>query len=155
FTLNADGSFSYTPAANYNGTDTFTYKANDGAADSNIATVTITINPVNDAPSVAVDVVDGTTAITVNEGNTAVNTGTFADIDSGSVTITASIGTITAQDSGPSGAWTWTYPTTDDLGPLTVTITATDSNGAHTDTTFTFTVLNVAPTIVMSTSTIT
>ena len=30
-TLNADGSFTYTPAANYNGPDSFTYKANDGA----------------------------------------------------------------------------------------------------------------------------
>lgn len=49
-TLNADGSFGYTPAANYNGTDSFTYKANDGTADSNVATVTITVNPVNDAP---------------------------------------------------------------------------------------------------------
>ena len=35
-TLNADGTFTYTPAANYNGTDSFTYKANDGTADSNI-----------------------------------------------------------------------------------------------------------------------
>jgi hypothetical protein len=35
---------------NYNGPDTFTYVANDGTVDSNIATVTITVNPVNDAP---------------------------------------------------------------------------------------------------------
>ena len=35
-TLNADGCFTYTPAANYNGTDSFTYTANDGAADSNV-----------------------------------------------------------------------------------------------------------------------
>ena len=34
--LNADGSFTYTPALNYNGTDSFTYKANDGTVDSNI-----------------------------------------------------------------------------------------------------------------------
>ncbi|NOG48609.1 MAG: tandem-95 repeat protein [Chloroflexi bacterium] len=53
-TLNGDGSFIYTPNANFNGSDTFTYKANDGTADSNVATVTITVNPVNDAP-VAVD----------------------------------------------------------------------------------------------------
>ncbi len=50
FTLNADGSFSYTPAANFNGTDSFTYKANDGANDSNVAMVTIAVNPLNDAP---------------------------------------------------------------------------------------------------------
>ena len=50
FTLNADGSFSYTPYANFNGSDSFTYKANDGSLDSNVATATITVNPVNDAP---------------------------------------------------------------------------------------------------------
>src|SRR6185295_17651618 len=53
--LNADGSFTYTPTANYNGPDSFTYQAKDAAgALSNTATVTITVNPVNDAP-VAVD----------------------------------------------------------------------------------------------------
>jgi VCBS repeat-containing protein len=49
--LNSDGSFIYYPNLDFFGTDTFTYKANDGQADSNIATVTITVNPVNDAPS--------------------------------------------------------------------------------------------------------
>ena len=49
--INSDGSFSYTPNANFNGIDTFTYKANDGSVDSNLATVTITVNPVNDAPA--------------------------------------------------------------------------------------------------------
>src|SRR5205823_3796100 len=49
-TLNSNGSFSYVPASNYNGGDSFTYKANDGQADSAIATVNITITGVNDAP---------------------------------------------------------------------------------------------------------
>ena len=49
-TLNAGGSFTYTPGSDYNGSDSFTYKANDGSADSNVATVHITVNPVNDAP---------------------------------------------------------------------------------------------------------
>src|SRR5438128_4188769 len=40
-----DGSFSYIPAPSYNGTDSFTYKANDGTADSGTATVTITVIP--------------------------------------------------------------------------------------------------------------
>ena len=35
-TLNADGSFTYTPDANFNGTDSFTYTANDGTADCNV-----------------------------------------------------------------------------------------------------------------------
>ena len=50
---NLDGSFTYTPNANYFGTDSFTYRANDGEFDSNLATVDITVNPVNDAPVVA------------------------------------------------------------------------------------------------------
>ncbi len=49
--LNANGTFTYTPAANFNGTDSFTYLANDGQLNSNVATVTITVNPVNDAPT--------------------------------------------------------------------------------------------------------
>src|SRR5439155_6720999 len=49
-TLNADGSFTYTPNANFNGLDSFTYRANDGTDDSSPATVTITVNAVNDAP---------------------------------------------------------------------------------------------------------
>ena len=42
-TLNDDGSFIYIPESDFNGTDSFTYKANDGLADSNVATVTITV----------------------------------------------------------------------------------------------------------------
>ncbi len=58
FTLNADGTFSYTPAANFFGTDSFTYRAFDGTAESNIATVAITVTPVNDAPAAGDDAFD-------------------------------------------------------------------------------------------------
>ena len=44
------GAFTYTPDENANGTDTFTFKVNDGASDSNMATVTVAIVPVNDVP---------------------------------------------------------------------------------------------------------
>ncbi|MDO8847993.1 MAG: Ig-like domain-containing protein, partial [Coriobacteriia bacterium] len=44
-TLNSNGSFTYTPTASWSGTDSFTYKANDGSADSNTVTVTITVTP--------------------------------------------------------------------------------------------------------------
>src|SRR5206468_2145484 len=46
----ADGTFSYIPQPNFNGLDQFTYKLNDGTSASNVATVTITVNPVNDPP---------------------------------------------------------------------------------------------------------
>ena len=56
--LAADGSFSYTPDPDFNGADSFVYKANDGTLDSNDATVTITVNPVNDAPVAGDDAYD-------------------------------------------------------------------------------------------------
>ncbi len=52
-TVNSDASFTYTPAADYNGPDSFTYRANDGSADSNEATVKIAVAAVNDAPVAA------------------------------------------------------------------------------------------------------
>lgn len=47
----------YTPNLNYNGTDSFTFKVNDGTKDSNIATIFITVVPVNDAPVAVNDVI--------------------------------------------------------------------------------------------------
>ncbi|MBI4200918.1 MAG: tandem-95 repeat protein, partial [Chloroflexi bacterium] len=48
---NADtAGVTYTPNANFNGSDSFTFRANDGTDDSNLATVSITVTPVNDAP---------------------------------------------------------------------------------------------------------
>lgn len=77
FTLNSDGSFSYTPAANFNGMDSFTYKASDGTLDSNTATVTINVNAVNDAPTI--------TGMTVIRQQTAAGTvsviATVSDVD--------------------------------------------------------------------------
>jgi len=48
--LNPDGSYTYTPNPNYNGPDSFTFYASDGQAQSNVATVSIVVTPVNDAP---------------------------------------------------------------------------------------------------------
>ncbi|HEY0173886.1 MAG TPA: cadherin-like domain-containing protein [Pyrinomonadaceae bacterium] len=55
FALNADGSFSYTPLPGFTGLDSFDYKADDGADDSNIATVTITVTDTQ-GPSVTCSV---------------------------------------------------------------------------------------------------
>ncbi len=49
-TFNSDGSFSYVPVSNYNGLDSFTYAAGDGALNSGNVTVHLTVTPVNDAP---------------------------------------------------------------------------------------------------------
>ena len=58
----------YTPDANFSGSDSFTFQANDGLADSNIATISITVDSVND-PVVAVDdsaATDEDTAVTID-----------------------------------------------------------------------------------------
>ena len=55
-TLNVSGSFVYTPNANYAGPDSFTYRASDGIADSNTATVNIDVVAVNDPPEANDDV---------------------------------------------------------------------------------------------------
>ena len=49
-TLSSNGSFTYTPSLNFNGADSFTYKANNGSFDSNVVTVSLTVTAVNDAP---------------------------------------------------------------------------------------------------------
>ena len=50
-TVNSDGSFSYLGNSNYNGSDSFVYQANDGHGGTDTATVTISVQPVNDPPS--------------------------------------------------------------------------------------------------------
>ncbi|MEX2187743.1 MAG: Ig-like domain-containing protein [Pirellulales bacterium] len=57
--LAADGSFTYTPMANFFGTDSFTYRASDGDQQSAVATVSLTINPINDAPTASDDIYFG------------------------------------------------------------------------------------------------
>jgi VCBS repeat-containing protein len=49
--INPDGSFSFTPEKDWYGEDLFIYKISDGRVDSNLATVTLTVTPVNDAPT--------------------------------------------------------------------------------------------------------
>lgn len=56
-TLNADGSFTYAPNANFEGADSFTYRAQDGAANNGFATVTLNAVKVNDAPTAVADTI--------------------------------------------------------------------------------------------------
>jgi Ca2+-binding RTX toxin-like protein len=70
-TNNDTATVPYTPAANFNGSDSFTFKVNDGLTDSATATVSITVNPVNDAPA------GSDNNVTTNEDTTY----TFASVD--------------------------------------------------------------------------
>src|SRR5436305_2910448 len=67
--INPDKTVRYTPAANYNGSDSFTYTVSDGNGGTATGTVTITVTSVNDAPVANADSAtvaeDGTINVTV------------------------------------------------------------------------------------------
>ncbi|MCC6155510.1 MAG: hypothetical protein IT367_17205, partial [Candidatus Hydrogenedentes bacterium] len=88
------------------------------------------------------------------EGQRATMTGSYNDEDAGdSVTLTASFGEI-SPGGAQSGTWSWYYDTKD--GPdenRTVTVTATDSRGASSTTTFQLEVTNVAPAVTVQSTT--
>ena len=97
--LNLDGSFTYTPALNFNGTDSFTYRASDGPL-SDVATVSLTITPVNDAP------VANNDSVTTNEdfAVTVFVRSNDTDVDGDPLTVDqftqGANGTVTLQASG-------------------------------------------------------
>jgi VCBS repeat-containing protein len=144
FTLNANGSFNYTPAANFNGQDSFTYKANDGQADSNVVTVTITVNAVNDAPSLS-----GVPAsATINELAAYGFTAAASDIDQPAQTLVFSLvgAPSGATINAASGQFSWTP--TEAQGPGTYNFTVRASDGVdNTDVNISITVneVNAAP----------
>ena len=146
-TVNADGTFNYTPDADFAGTDSFEYTITDADGATATTTATIIVTPVNDVP-----VVDSPTPDQVNDDSEAVSlnvSDNFSDIEGGltfdatglppGLNIDASgniTGTITssASQGGP-----------DSDGVYTVVITATDSQGATVTDTITWTINNPAP----------
>ena len=147
-TFNEDGSYSYTPAANFNGTVTFDYYVTDGELQSAPQTVVITVDPVNDAPTGAATAIlaAGTEDTDYTVSATSLLAG-FTDVDGDSLAVTgltADQGTVTDNGDG-----TFTIaPTADYNGPVTLSYTVTDGNGGSAAGTQTFTLaaVNDAPT---------
>ena len=109
-TLLADGSFSYTPTTNFNGVDSFTYRGIDGTTPSNIATVTLTVDAVNDIPVANADSYEAQAGVTLSIPAPGV-LGNDTDIDGDLLTVSPG-----------------TYPTgvtIDSDGTLTATLNAT------------------------------
>ena len=88
----------YTPAANFNGTDTFDYTVNDGTVDGNTVTVTVTVNAVNDAPVAVADNAttdeDTMVSIAVLANDTDVDTADTLSVSTVTVVTTPANGTV-------------------------------------------------------------
>jgi sorbitol-specific phosphotransferase system component IIBC len=127
--IQLDNTIVYTPTTNFNGVDTFTYTINDGNGSMDTATVTVTVQPVNDAPVAVADAV-------VTAEDTAVTIDVLAndsDVDGDSLTVT----NVTSPTSGvvvinPDNTITYT-PTADYEGTDSFVYTISDGNGG-TDT---------------------
>lgn len=101
-TLSGTGAnLTYTPNANFFGTDSFTYRASDGTADSSVATVSINVSEVNDAPIVAADskTTPRDTALTFAATDLTANDNAGAANESGQ-TLTVTQVVVTAQTRG-------------------------------------------------------
>lgn len=140
----SNGTFTYTPAANYSGTDSFKYTATNGTASTSQTTVTITINSTNDPP-VLIQPTDKTTA----EGSSI--TANLSATDSDSSTLTYSIVSV---GGGAVPSWMSINSSTGQLtatppdGPLSFSVVVQVSDGSLTNSkTFTLNVTNVAPTV--------
>jgi uncharacterized protein (TIGR03437 family) len=122
-TLSGSGAArTYTPNANFNGADSFTFKVNDSLLDSNTATVGITVNPVNDRPVLTVP-----GAQTVNAGALLTFTVTATDVDSGQTLTYSATGLPSGASFNPSTRqFSWT-PTGNQAGSSTVSFTVTDN----------------------------
>ena len=124
-TLSATGGFVYTPATNYNGADSFTYKANDGTVGGNTVTVSLTLAAVNDAP---VNTVSGAnTAMTGTNLSIAGLSVSDVDAASGSISVTLGVahGTLTVASAGGaavSGSGSATVVLTGTLAQVNTTL---------------------------------
>jgi hypothetical protein len=150
--FNANGTFTYTPASNFNGSDSFNFKVNDGTLDSNVATESLTINAVNDAPvntvpgpvnaqagldaaiiGLAVSDVDAvslTTSLHVDHGTLSVAAVGGAAVNgsgTGTVTLTGSVAQIDAALAAQNNVLYHSAP--DFIGTDHLTMTTNDGGG--------------------------
>ncbi|MFO0902889.1 MAG: Ig-like domain-containing protein [Pirellulales bacterium] len=138
--LQADGSFTYTPAANYFGPDSFTYVASDGTTNSNIATVSITVTAVNSTPVAVADSYSVTTGqtLTTTASNGVLLNDTDADGDSLSATL-FSLTTNGTLSLNANGSFTYT-PNSGFTGVDSFSYRATDGTASSNTATVTITV---------------
>ena len=138
-TVNSDGTIAYVPDPDFNGTDSFTYTVDDGNGGTDTASVTVTVDPVNDMP-VAAD--DGAT--TDEDSTVTIDVlGNDTDVDGDTLSVTgvnAGQGTATVN---PDNTIRYT-PDPDFNGTATLDYFIGDGNGGTDTASVTVTVNPVA-----------
>jgi len=135
-TINPDGSYSYTPTADYNGSDSFTYKVDDGHGGTATATITLTVNPQNDAPVAQAGTGSG------NEDHAITGQLVATDVDGDTLTYSLADkgdpahGAVTIN---PDGSYSYT-PATDYNGSDSFTYKVDDGHGGTATATVALTV---------------
>jgi VCBS repeat-containing protein len=140
--FNSDGSFTYTPTAGYIGTDSFQYKASDGAKSSSAATVTL--NVTNSAPVANNDSYDtlkntplnmpaaGVLGNDFDPDGDPITAALVSQAQHGSVSLNANGSFTYTPNTGYTGSDSFTYQDSDgylNSTPATVSITVTATNG--------------------------
>ena len=112
--------FTYTPAANFHGSDSFTFRVNDGARDSNTSTVNISITAVNDAPAA------NSQSVTTNSNTPVAITLTGNDVETADLVFEVTANPAHGTLSGTGANLTYT-PNTNYSGPDSFAFTVRDS----------------------------
>jgi bacillopeptidase F len=144
-TLNANGSFSYTPGAGYVGADSFTYTAFDGKLNSNAATVTITVTAPNQPPVAVNDSYSATSGKTLSvaaagvlandsdANNDPITAVLVTTVSHGALTLNANGSFTYVPSAGYTGSDAFTYKASDGQlagNTATVSITVAAANKA-------------------------
>ena len=152
--VNADGSFTYTPAGDFNGIDSFTFTVDDGNGGTTTEMVSVTVNAANDAPTVA-----GVLAAAATEDGDVVTLDLLEgamDVDNGATLSIAVVGTLpngltvdgTTLRIDPSNV-AFQALAADETLELEVSYNITDGDGGSVSQTATVTITgtNDAPTV--------
>jgi uncharacterized repeat protein (TIGR01451 family) len=138
-TLNADGSFTYTPTNDYTGADSFTYGASDGLLTGAVATVSLSVTNINDAPVLGLDefpaVEDTPLDLPVldNDGDVDGDPLTISSVTDTNVTIIGGTNLVYIPPADFNGTNTFTYIVDDGnggsvTGSVTVTVGAVNDD---------------------------
>ena len=149
--VNGDGSFTYTPNANFFGTDSFTYGITDGNGGTAQATVNITVTSVNDAPTISPVALtpiaedSGTVTITQNDLLVGADDVEGDPLSAVGLTITSGSGTLV---DNLDGTWDFT-PDANDDSSVSFSYDVTDGSATVANTaTLDITPVNDDPTAV-------